>query len=58
MRPSLTIRDDSRDHLVGLTDLIARHETEADLMQLRLADLGRRIGGHASATPSPGPALA
>jgi len=45
----------SSDHLVDLADLIARREGEADLMQLRLNELGQRIGGHRSA-PSLGAA--
>jgi hypothetical protein len=59
MRPSLTTggHSPSRDLLVDLTDLIARREREADHMQLRLTELGRRIGGHGSVLPPAGAAL-
>jgi hypothetical protein len=48
----------SETHLVDLAALIARREREADQMQLRLAQLGQQIAGHAGALLPPGPALA
>jgi hypothetical protein len=45
-------------HLVDLAALIARREHEVDQMQLRLAQLGQRIAGHAGVLLPPGPALA